>query len=368
MKVYVGLSGGVDSAVSAALLKERGFEVVGCFIKIWQPEFIECTWREDRLDAMRVAAALGIPFKEVDLSDEYKREVVEPMIATYARGETPNPDVLCNEKVKFGHFAAWAFADGAERIATGHYARICPVANRRPPHTAAAELAALKQASPQYVAGDSSMLCRSRDTTKDQSYFLYRIEQETLGRALFPIGDMHKAEVRRLAAKFDLPVSSKPDSQGLCFVGDVSMKDFLARYVPLTPGSVIDMQGSVVGTHDGAVLYTRGERHGFRAKGGVWYVVRTDVEKNIVYVSGNRADVLSSRMRLRDIHWINPVALLLTASVQVRYHTTPVSATIAEENGATEVVFTEPQVASPGQSLVVYDGDVCMGGAVLAES
>ena len=194
-KVFVGLSGGVDSAVSAALLKEAGYEVTGVFIKIWQPEFIECTWKDDRLDAMRVCAALDIPFRELDLSEQYKKEVVEKMVADYARGVTPNPDVLCNAEIKFGAFAAWAKREGAASIATGHYAQ------------------------KKDAVGHFELL-RAHDTAKDQSYFLYRLTQADLSRALFPIGGMEKSEVRAQAKRFKLPVADKPDSQGLCFVGE----------------------------------------------------------------------------------------------------------------------------------------------------
>src|ERR1041385_6375895 len=188
-KVFVGLSGGVDSAVSAALLKERGYHVTGVFIKIWRPEFIECTWKEDRIDAMRVCAALEIPFKELDLSEVYKKDIIDSMVKDYARGVTPNPDVLCNRSIKFGGFAKWAFDEGADRIATGHYART-----------------------------ENGKLLRGVDEKKDQSYFLHLVSENDLKRTLFPVGEMKKTQVRELAKKFNLPVAQKPDSQGLCFI------------------------------------------------------------------------------------------------------------------------------------------------------
>ncbi|HTR19041.1 MAG TPA: tRNA 2-thiouridine(34) synthase MnmA [Candidatus Paceibacterota bacterium] len=340
--VYVGLSGGVDSAVSAALLKEQGFDVVGAFIKIWSPEFIECTWQEDRLDAMRVCAALQIPFREIDLSEEYKREVVRSMIEDYQRGITPNPDVLCNRSIKFGHFATWAFASGADRVATGHYARI------------------------REVNGQFKLL-RALDPNKDQSYFLYRLGQSDLSRTLFPIGGYKKSDVRALAKKFDLPNAEKPDSQGLCFVGDVSMKDFLGRFITLLPGDVVDENGKIVGTHDGAALYTVGERHGFTSAGSEpKYVVGTDVPKNIVHVSSKREAAARRFVSLLEPSWVHGTpAFPLSASGQARYREPPFRVSIEARKSALVATFESPRIAAPGQSLVLYDGDTCLGGGII---
>jgi tRNA-specific 2-thiouridylase len=334
-KVFVGLSGGVDSAVAAALLKAQGHDVTGAFIKIWRPEFIECTWREDRLDAMRVCAALDIPYREIDLSDEYKASVVDTMLSQYARGITPNPDVLCNREIKFGRFAQWAFGEGAEYVATGHYAR---------------------------RAGD--MLCRAVDAAKDQSYFLYRIEQSVLRRTLFPLGEMHKRDVRAAARRLGLPVSEKPDSQGLCFIGAVTMSEFLSRYVPLRRGPVLDMADKPVGEHDGAALYTIGQRHGFRTTGGeVRYVVDIDTKANTIRVSSDQVDAKRRSARITDAHWIGETpSFPLRALAQTRYHEAPVGVTLAADGLA---AFDEPHTAAPGQSLVVYDGDRCLGGGML---
>jgi tRNA-specific 2-thiouridylase len=344
-KVYVGLSGGVDSGTSAALLKEQGYDVTGVFIKIWQPEFIECTWQKDRLDAMRVSAALGIPFVEIDLSDEYKHDVVDAMIDDYQKGITPNPDVLCNEKIKFGVFMKWALANGADLLATGHYAQV-------------------------FHSDNNSSLLRGIDTAKDQSYFLYRIHKDDLSRVLFPIGGMYKNDVRKAASRFGLSVAYKRDSQGLCFVGDVSMSEFLKRYITLESGSVLDTKGNVIGKHEGAPLYTIGQRHGFTIKNnpsiGAQYIISIDISKNILTVSPIRVDAARTQVRLRDMHWIDQVTQFpFTASVQTRYHETPITAVLSIEEGTITSTFNIPHIASPGQSLVIYDGNVCLGGGII---
>lgn len=342
--VFVGLSGGVDSAVSAALLKERGFSVVGVFIKIWQPEFIECTWKEDRLDAMRVAAALEIPFCEVDLSEEYKRNVVEQMIASYARGETPNPDVLCNRSIKFGAFAEWARTEGAKAIATGHYARTIE-------------------------RGGHVELLRGADPDKDQSYFLHTLGQRELSRALFPVGAMTKSQVRKDAERFELPVAKRPDSQGLCFVGDVSMRDFLARFISVEPGPVIDENGKKIGEHEGAALYTLGQRHGMSFAGAAsapLYVVGIDVQENTLRVSQRREDAARKSVAVRDLHWVHRApAFPLSSSGQTRYREEPVGVALSREGERVIATFSEPHIATPGQSLVMYDGETCIGGGIV---
>ena len=338
--VYVGLSGGVDSGLSAALLKERGLNVVGVFIKIWQPTFIECTWREDRLDAMRIAASLGIPFREIDLSHTYQKEVIEKMLEDYRAGITPNPDVLCNRSVKFGEFFRWARAEGADMIATGHYARI------------------------RKSATDAQLL------RAVESYFLYLLDRADLARTLFPIGEMTKTEVRARALAMGLPVAKKPDSQGLCFVGDVSMREFLQRYITVEEGDVLDEAGAVIGRHEGAALYTIGQRHGLSIHGAnnheQHYVIGIDTKRNTLTVSSDRMRSAKQRIRIAPPHWISKMPNLpATFSVQARYHEAPVRATIEHERGEYYAAFETPHIVSPGQALVFYDGDVCVGGAVI---
>lgn len=337
--VFVGLSGGVDSAVSAALLKAAGYDVVGAFIKIWRLEFIDCPWQRDRLDAMRVCASLEIPFKEIDLSTEYKKTVIDDMVANYARGITPNPDVLCNRHIKFGAFAAWASKEVANFVATGHYAQII-----------------------------DGQLARGKDTNKDQSYFLWQLAKNDLERALFPAGGLTKPDVRSLAEKFGLPVARKKDSQGLCFVGDVTMRDFLAHYIPLEKGAALDEEGAIIGEHDGAALYTLGERHGFRihsksADELPRYVIAVNTEKNTITVSPDRQKALRTRTKLIDVNWVRTPTPGAEYTAQARYHEEPVFCTIAND----VVTFQEPHLAPPGQSLVVYDGDICLGGGIISD-
>lgn len=340
-QIFVGLSGGVDSAVSAALLKQQGYDVVGAFIKIWSPDFLECTWKEDRIDAMRVCVNLGIPFMEIDLSQEYMREVVGDMIENYRRGVTPNPDVLCNRHIKFGAFKDWALKQGADLIATGHYART-----------------------------ENGKLLRGVDPAKDQSYFLYRLSRDDLSKVLFPIGHLQKSEVRALASKFGLPVSHKPDSQGLCFVGDVSIPEFLGRYIDLEKGPVVDRAGNVVGEHDGVALYTIGQRHGFRTLLNTpQYVVRADIVGNTLMVSDDKADTLSESCTLREVHWIGERPEEgAELDAQARYHAPVARATLERTVETWRAEFAQPELLSPGQSLVLYRGDECVGGGIVEKT
>ena len=344
--VFVGLSGGVDSAVSAALLKSEGYRVVGAFIKIWQPEFTECTWQEDRLDAMRVAAALGIPFKEIDLSEEYKNEVVTKMVEGYARGITPNPDVLCNSKIKFGPFAQWAFSEGADVIATGHYARTERVGN----HT---------------------HLLRGGDENKDQSYFLWQLSEKDLSRVLFPVGTLTKTQVRAHAERLRLPVAAKSDSQGLCFVGAVTIPQFLKQYISVDPGEVLDEHGTSIGVHEGAALYTLGQRHGFnvdstQTASTPYFVIATDIKKNTITVSSDRTKAARNIFSITDTRWVDETPTFpLRAEGQVRYRSAAVPLTISK-NTKLEVKTEKEVIAASGQSLVVYENDRVLGGGIIS--
>lgn len=342
-KVYVGLSGGVDSALAAAQLLQDGYDVTGVFIKIWQPEFIECTWKEDRLAAMKVAVHLGIPFKEVDLSDKYKEEVISRMTRAYKEGRTPNPDVLCNRFIKFGAFKEWALNNGADFISTGHHAQI----DKRE---------------------DGFHLVRGVDSGKDQAYFLCQLRQDDLEHALFPIGNLEKREVRSRAAKLNLPSAGRPDSQGLCFVGDIDMHTFLKEILDTEEGNVIDEKGNVIGSHDGAALFTVGQRHGFTISnrdlsGKIMYVQRIDILKNEIQVGENISFSKRKAIDITETSWTQdrtPEVGKYTA--EVRYHQKPQACELKHEKDKVSIVFEEPQLAAPGQFLVLYKGEECLGG------
>ncbi|MBX4189456.1 tRNA 2-thiouridine(34) synthase MnmA [Candidatus Parcubacteria bacterium] len=356
-KVFVGLSGGVDSAVSAALLKEQGYDVTGVFIKVWQPDFLECTWREERRDAMRVAARLNIPFLFFDFEEEYKRGVADYMIEEYRKGRTPNPDVMCNREIKFGAFWKKAHDMGADFIATGHYAQIylTPSATRSRP-------------SPNLGEGKGvRYLLEGADKEKDQSYFLWTLTQEDLRHVLFPVGHLQKSEVRKLAEKFNLPVAEKKDSQGICFLGQVDLEDFLSHYIDISPGDVLDVSGEVIGKHKGALIYTLGERHGFEIfrktpDSRPYYVVDKDAAKNIITVSNNQIEInshLPREMKMKSINWIQKATGTIEARIRYRQKKFPVTLE------ADSVTFSSPQTAASGQSIVFYDGELCLGGAIL---
>lgn len=340
-KVFAGLSGGVDSAVSAALLKEQGYDVTGVFIKVWQPDFLPCNWRDERRDAMRVAISLDIPFLFFDFEDEYKKGVVDKMVSEYKLGRTPNPDVLCNREIKFGAFWKKAKEMGADFIATGHY----------------------------------------RSGEKDQSYFLWTLTPEDLSHTLFPVGNMEKTEVRKLAKKYNLPVSEKKDSQGICFIGDVSMEEFLSHFIKTSPGKVLNTDGDAIGTHQGAVLYTIGERRGFNIKkktseAGAYYIVSKDLEENTITVSNSLQEISSlspTKVTLKSVNWISePKSPSLSAQIRYRGEKIPVILNLLGKKLVVE--FDKPaRGLSLGQSIVFYSSislgtgeqDICLGGAVM---
>jgi len=349
-KVFVGLSGGVDSSTSAALLKKEGFDVVGVFIKVWQPDFLPCTWREDRQDAVRVAAHLDIPFITMDLEKEYKNQIVDYMVREYKEGRTPNPDVMCNKEIKFGTFFKRAMEMGANFVAMGHYARI-------------------------EKAGDSMHLLAGKDNNKDQSYFLWTLGQEELSKTLFPIGEYQKSEVRKKAEKFGLPIAQKKDSQGLCFMGMLDMKEFLKEFIPPKKGHVLDVKGNVVGEHDGAWFYTIGQRHGLAitqktTEEEPYYIVSKDIAKNTLTVAHKAEMEQAGGQRivtLHDTNWIGEVPKENhTYMARVRYRGDLFPCTIKILNEArAEVSFTEQHIAPDGQSLVLYGGDRTMGGGIM---
>ena len=361
-RVFVGMSGGVDSSVAAALLVEQGHEVTGVYMKNWSEDLpgMHCPWAEDVADAKRVAVGLGIDFQVFDFQKEYKQNVVNYMIREYQAGRTPNPDVMCNQEVKFKLFLEASLAAGAEYIATGHYARTFLPAG---PVT--------RRANSCLIEG---RLFRAHDDNKDQTYFLYRVTSEALAKTMFPLGDFTKAEVRQMAKERGLWTASKKESMGICFVGQVGIREFLSEYVETSPGDIIDQQtGVVVGRHDGAIFYTLGQRHGLDIGGGLpYYVVGKDMTKNEVYVSRSidNANLWRKELTLTDAHWIGQPPKDGTYQIRVRHRAPLIDAEVARVNDDTgekvTVVLSEPQRAvAPGQSAVIYDGEECLGGGII---
>lgn len=343
-KVYVGLSGGVDSAVSAALLKRQGYEVTGVFIRI-AIEGYPCPAAQDRIEAMRVAAHLKIPFIEIDLSKEYEKRVFDFSVREFSRGRTPNPDALCNREIKFGLFYDFARKNGADFVATGHY-----------------------------VQRSGNEMFVSRDLNKDQSYFLWAVPEEHLKHALFPVGGLTKPEVRKLARAFKLPNSSRPDSQGLCFLGDISIEDMLEREVTPREGKVLSEAGEVVGTHPGVELFTLGQRHGFElaAQGSnakPHYVIGKSIEHNTLIVSENKfpKDAARTRLVLEQENWLG-AHTEGSYSARFRYRQALIDASLSFENGTAIVELHEPHYAPEGQSVVIYEGKRCVGGGIIKQA
>jgi tRNA-specific 2-thiouridylase len=336
-RVFVGLSGGVDSAVSAALLVRAGAKATGVFIKGWYPPGMPCTWAEDRRDAMRVAARLGIPFLTLDAAAAYKQGVIDYLLAEYAAGRTPNPDVMCNREVKFGAFHRFAKERGAGFIATGHYAR-----------------------------REGESLFRGLDGDKDQSYFLWAVPAEALAHTLFPVGALHKREVRAHARRFGLPNAAKRDSQGICFLGSISVEEFLSAEFGAEEGVARDEDGREVGRHAGAVLPTIGQRVALAgAAPGPWYVLRKDIGRNeLVVARGQLPRAGAGRVALSQTNWLGEAAGELEA--QYRYHGPRVRGVLSAGRAAFIPAAALPEPVAAGQSLVLYDGDRCLGGGVIA--
>lgn len=342
-KVYVAMSGGVDSSVAAALLKKRGFEVVGVFMKPWSSsaEASEghssyCPWKEDREDALRAASVIGIPLLTWDFSRQYKKLVTDYMLREYKAGRTPNPDVMCNKEIKFGLFYKKAMEAGADFIATGHY-----------------------------VKAKHGKLFVAKDKNKDQSYFLWTLKKNIVKKCLFPIGDYTKPEVRKLAKKFGLPNHAKKDSQGVCFIGPLDMKDFLTKHIKPRKGKVIHIDGRIIGEHDGSNYYTIGQRHGLNigTGGGPYYVVSKDIKKNIIYV-GSEKDLFNKNTKITEISWVNGgIKFPGQVDVRLRYRA-GLKKAILNKNGELELKTPERAITE-GQSAVFYRGSRMLGGGII---
>jgi len=357
-RIVVGMSGGVDSSVAALLLKRAGYEVVGLFMKNWEDDDDDeyCSTRQDLIDVASVADVIGIELEVVNFAAEYKDRVFSEFLREYSAGRTPNPDVLCNAEIKFRAFLDHAMAMGAARIATGHYAR---VRQRRDDD-----------------GGGRFELLKAMDAAKDQSYFLHRLTQEQLSRTLFPLGEMKKTAVRALAREAGLPVHAKKDSTGICFIGERPFREFLNNYLPRKPGPMRTPDGRVVGEHIGLAFYTIGQRKGIGVGGlkhapeGAWYVAGKDMAKNeLIVVQGHDHPLLlSERLEARDLSWTAGMAPNGgDYGAKNRYRQADAQSRLLRiEDGRMEVGFVQPQWAvTPGQSVVLYSGEVCLGGGVI---
>ena len=356
-KVICGMSGGVDSSVSAFILQQQGYQVEGLFMKNWEEDDDTdyCTAAADLADAQAVCDKLGVKLHKINFAAEYWDNVFEHFLSEYKAGRTPNPDILCNKEIKFKAFLEYAAEDlGANYIATGHYVR------RR-------------------GADDNAQLLRGLDANKDQSYFLYTLSSKQVGQSLFPVGDIEKPIVRAIAEDLGLITAKKKDSTGICFIGERKFKDFLARYLPAQPGNIRTVEGDIIGRHDGLMYHTLGQRKGLGI-GGVkgageeaWYVVEKDLVNNelIVAQGHDHSALLSTGLIAQQLHWVDrqPIREPLRCTVKTRYRQTDVPCIIEPiDDESIKVIFDEPQIAvTPGQSAVFYLGEVCLGGGIIEQ-
>lgn len=345
-KVFVGLSGGVDSSVAAALLVEKGYDVTGVFMKNWSHDVAghHCPWKEDLASARSVAAHLNIELKVYDFEKQYFEAVTKYMLNAYKKGLTPNPDIMCNQEIKFKVFLEKCLGEGAAMIATGHYAIL-----------------------------EKGQLKTAKDDSKDQTYFLYRMNPEVANKVLFPLGEYKKSEVRKLAKKHNLPTAERPDSQGLCFVGNVPMKDFLSEFIKPEAGDIVNENGDVIGRHDGAFSYTIGQRHGLGIGGGQpYFVYEIDTKANKVFVTTNEGSELlnSKEFIIEDcVWWDKNIAdgSSFKSDVKVRYRSKSIPCEVIKlSNNKYQIRLIKAERAiTPGQSAVLYDGKVVIGGGII---
>jgi tRNA-specific 2-thiouridylase len=343
--VYVGLSGGVDSSVSALLLKQQGYNVVGVYMKNWSQDLpgMPCPWMDDYQDAKRIAVQLGIEFKMYNFENEYRHKVVDYMLEEFKAGRTPNPDIMCNQEVKFKLFLNTALQDGADFVATGHYANT-----------------------------KNGRLFTAEDGNKDQTYFLYRVKKEALERTLFPLGGLTKPQVREVAKKNNLVTATKKESMGICFVGKVGIKEFLQQYVLSSHGKIINQNGKEIGTHEGAIFYTIGQRHGLEVGGGLpCYVVGKNMKKNEVYVTSDLQDgkLWSNKIHLTSAHWINDEPKQgQELELRMRHRGKLIKVNQLSKIGKSEwqaELADDVRALTPGQSVVFYSDSECLGGGII---
>ena len=353
--VVVGMSGGVDSSVSAYLLKEEGYDVKGLFMQNWQSEPGEiCTSEIDFKDASAVCDKLDIPLHRANFSDEYWERVFTNFLSEHEKGRTPNPDILCNREIKFKSFLDYAFNIGADFIATGHYAKIIAKNNNK-------------------------FLARAKDSFKDQTYFLHEVSENEFDRCIFPLADLTKDEVREIALKQNLITADKKDSVGICFVGERNLKDFLNRFISFSKGDIKDENGNIVGEHQGSILYTEGQRQGLQI-GGVkganelpWYVYKKDIKNNVIHVCQGVDNelLMNSGLFVEKINWINNIEydLPINCLVQVRHQHIPVECYLESNNDKIMLTFKDKiRAIAPGQSAVLYDNDICLGGGIINQT
>ena len=353
--VVVGMSGGVDSSVSAYLLKEEGYDVKGLFMQNWQSEPGEiCTSEIDFKDASAVCDKLDIPLHRANFSDEYWERVFTNFLSEHEKGRTPNPDILCNREIKFKSFLDYAFNIGADFIATGHYAKIIAKNNNK-------------------------FLARAKDSFKDQTYFLHEVSENEFDRCIFPLADLTKDEVREIALKQNLITADKKDSVGICFVGERNLKDFLNRFISFSKGDIKDENGNIIGEHQGSILYTEGQRQGLQI-GGVkganelpWYVYKKDIKNNVIHVCQGVDNelLMNSGLFVEKINWINDIEydLPMNCLVQVRHQHIPVECYLESNNDKIILTFKDKiRAIAPGQSAVLYDNDICLGGGIINQT
>ena len=354
-RIVIGMSGGVDSSVSALLLKEQGYDVVGVFMKNWneKDENGVCTATDDWNDVQDVCDTIGIPCYAVNFEKEYYDRVFRYFLEEYQRGRTPNPDVLCNREIKFKAFLDYALKLGAGHMATGHFVK-------------------------KDVRDGHTVLLRGDDPNKDQSYFLYMVHDAQLKKSVFPVGGMTKAQVRKIAAEHDLPVSGKKDSTGVCFIGERNFKKFLSEYLPAQPGDMVSPEGETVGRHDGLMYYTLGQRRGLgiggRGDGRSWFVIGKDLENNRLLVAQGEDHLMlySTRCRAEDVTWVGepPIregeTLQCAAKFRYRQPDQPVEVTLQDGNLLIHAL-TPQRAVTPGQSAVLYDGEICLGGGIVTD-
>ncbi|TCS81082.1 tRNA 2-thiouridine(34) synthase MnmA [Tepidibacillus fermentans] len=355
IRVIVGMSGGVDSSVAALLLKQQGYDVIGVFMKNWddRDEFGHCTAEDDFQDVVRVCNQIGIPYYSVNFEEEYKEKVFDYFLSEYKKGRTPNPDVMCNREIKFGEFLEKALELDADYIATGHYARV------------------------QNVNGEFQLL-RGVDQNKDQTYFLNALNQYQLSKTMFPIGHLPKSKVRKIAQEHGLATATKKDSTGICFIGERDFREFLSKFLPAQPGEIRSLDGEVKGTHQGLMYYTLGQRKGLgiggEGTGEPWFVVDKDVKNNILYVAQGayHPSLFSKGLIATDVNWIsgNPPGQHFICTAKFRYRQPDQKVTVTiKENNSCEVIFEEEQKAiTPGQAVVFYQGEVCLGGGIIDQA